>query len=174
MALTSIVSLRLKNLARRGDAFARNVFFTAQSRDELLLQNLAKRGDLVAQRHIKGNSASAKSKLLVARLSRKGDLVALGIGSITEDKHTQTITFAQPAPVELIDADTPAVVTLSGSSSAGLPVTFALTSGPATLDGNTLTITDEGDVVVEARQTGGPNHLAATPVSRTITVTIAP
>jgi rhamnogalacturonyl hydrolase YesR len=54
--------------------------------------------------------------------------------------------------------DTP--ITLNASASSGLPVSFSLLSGPASLAGNTLTITGAGTVVVQASQAGNANYAA--------------
>jgi autotransporter-associated beta strand protein len=64
-------------------------------------------------------------------------------------------------------------MTLTASVSSGLPVTFSLVSGPATLSGNTLTLTGPGTVTVRAEQAGGLNLPAAAPVERTFEVTKA-
>jgi hypothetical protein len=47
------------------------------------------------------------------------------------------------------------------SSSSGLPVTLALKSGPASLSGNTVTLTGTGTVVLSANQSGNANYLPA-------------
>src|SRR5262249_24558457 len=44
------------------------------------------------------------------------------------------------------------------TSSSGLPVTFSVVSGPATVSGNVLTITGVGTIVVKATQAGGSNY----------------
>ncbi|MEO0900374.1 MAG: PQQ-dependent sugar dehydrogenase [Bacteroidota bacterium] len=55
-------------------------------------------------------------------------------------------------------------ITLNATSSSGLPVSYSVVSGPATIAGNTLNLTgSEGYVVVEASQDGNGN-LAAAPV----------
>lgn len=64
-------------------------------------------------------------------------------------------------------------VTLQATSSAGLPVSFALVSGPASLTGDLLTITGAGAVVVQATQSGNTNYLPANVVERTLLVTKA-
>ena len=81
---------------------------------------------------------------------------------------TQTIDF----PV-IPDQVTTNTVTLSATATSGLGVTFAVTSGPATLDGNTLTFTSAGTVVVTASQAGGGNYTAAADVSWEFEVTKA-
>lgn len=179
MALTKRATDMIANLAKRGDSFARNILFKSTYKDQMLLASLAKRGDHMARRHVLGTNAPVMAKALVNRLAKAGECIAQGLNSITADKLAQVITFAQPAAQELIDAGAPdgilpETINLVASSDSGLPVSFVLVSGPATLDGSALTLTDAGSVVVEARQDGGPNHLAATPVQRTITVTIAP
>jgi N-acetylneuraminic acid mutarotase len=45
-------------------------------------------------------------------------------------------------------------IALAASSSAGLPVTFTVLSGPATVSGSSLTITGPGTVLVRAEQPG--------------------
>jgi sugar lactone lactonase YvrE len=77
----------------------------------------------------------------------------------------QSITF--PTPV-VQTYGTP--LTLSATATSGLPVSFALTSGPATLSGNTLTFSAPGSVTVQATQEGNAYYGAATPVSVTFTV----
>ena len=50
-------------------------------------------------------------------------------------------------------------------ATSGLPVSFAVLSGPATLSGNTITLSGaSGQVVVEATQPGGGQYNAAEPV----------
>ena len=63
-------------------------------------------------------------------------------------------------------------ITLQASSTSGLPVTFEVVSGPATIDGNVLTLTGEdGQVKVRAVQPGdGTNWQPAPAVNRTFYV----
>jgi hypothetical protein len=61
-------------------------------------------------------------------------------------------------------------ITLSATSTSGLPVTFTVVSGPGTISGNTLTVTGAGSVVVRADQAGNANYLAAPAVQQTLTV----
>jgi hypothetical protein len=78
----------------------------------------------------------------------------------------QTITFNQP-PDKTYGA---APFTLSASSTSGLPVSFTVTSGPATVSGSTVTITGAGGVTVEADQSGNTSYNPAPAVSRTFNV----
>jgi phospholipase C/sugar lactone lactonase YvrE len=61
-------------------------------------------------------------------------------------------------------------VTLAAFASSGLPVSYAVASGPATVSGNMLTITGAGFVTVQASQAGNAQYTPATPVSRSFTV----
>jgi hypothetical protein len=66
-----------------------------------------------------------------------------------------------------------APIVLSATASSGLPVTLAVVSGPATLDGTALTVTGPGSVVVRARQAGDARYFP-TSLDRTVTVTRYP
>ncbi len=79
----------------------------------------------------------------------------------------QTITF----PVIGSKEYGVAPFTLQATSTSGLAVSFKVISGPATLSGNTLTLTGTGTVTVQALQTGNSTYSAATPVSQSFSVT---
>ena len=85
-------------------------------------------------------------------------------------KASQTIAFDPPASAAF--SSTP--LRLSATASSGLPITFSVASGPATLIENSLTLTGAGSVVVSASQPGDANYLAASSVFKGITVTKAP
>ena len=87
--------------------------------------------------------------------------------TLTVNNASQTITFTAPATPVTYGA---APITLSATASSKLPITFTVTSGPATLRNNTLTFTGVGSVVVAANQVGNNDYSAATAVSKTITV----
>ncbi|MFW5761764.1 MAG: hypothetical protein ACOCXH_12360, partial [Cyclobacteriaceae bacterium] len=61
------------------------------------------------------------------------------------DKESQTITFKNIP--DQVYSTTP--IALEASASSGLPVTFSLVSGPATLNGSQLTLTAAGNVTVK-------------------------
>ena len=63
-----------------------------------------------------------------------------------------------------------APITLSATASSGLPVTFSVIAGPATLSGSVLTVTGAGTVEVAASQPGNTTYLAAVPVDESFTV----
>ncbi len=95
-----------------------------------------------------------------------------GSTTLTVNPATQTITFPNPG------AQTYGVapITLTATATSGLPVSYTVTSGPATVSGTVLTITGAGTVIVQAAQAGNTEYAAATPVSDTFTVSqlIAP
>jgi len=79
----------------------------------------------------------------------------------------QTINFEGPGTQPLSAGS----VTLTASASSGLPVSFELVSGPATLDGSVVTFTGAGTITVRAVQSGNENFNAAAPVERSFLVT---
>jgi uncharacterized protein (TIGR03437 family) len=88
--------------------------------------------------------------------------------TITVTPAPQTIVF--PAiPNQTTDVTS---LTLSASSSSGLPVVFSVVSGPATVSGKTLTLTGTGAVTVEADQPGNSNISVAAPVRQTFQVSL--
>jgi bacillolysin len=76
----------------------------------------------------------------------------ISFGSLT-DRYTDQPTF-----------------TVSATSSANLPVAFAVQSGPAEVSGNRVTITGPGKVTIRAYQEGNNQYLAATPIDQSFTV----
>ena len=81
-------------------------------------------------------------------------------------KANQIITFANPGNKTYGDA----AFDLAASSTSGLPVNFSIISGPAALDGASLTITGVGNVVIRASQAGNSNYNAADNIDQTISV----
>jgi hypothetical protein len=68
----------------------------------------------------------------------------------------------------------PTLITLSCTTNSGLPVSFSVFSGPATVSGKILKTTGAGPVVLLASQSGNQNYKAATPVQLNFTVAKAP
>jgi hypothetical protein len=83
-------------------------------------------------------------------------------GTLNIAKAPQTITFPAIGDRAFGEPAFP----LNASASSGLPVTFEVVSGPATLSGNLLTITAQGTITVRAAQSGNANYAAAAPVER--------
>ncbi len=63
-----------------------------------------------------------------------------------------------------------APVTLDAYASSGLPITYKVLSGPATVSGNVLTLTGTGRVVIKALQNGNNDYKASRDVSRNFMV----
>ncbi|MBC3542128.1 PKD domain-containing protein [Rufibacter sp. H-1] len=82
------------------------------------------------------------------------------------NKVNQTITFNKLSDKTFGDAP----FNLSATASSGLPVTFEVESGPATINGTIVTITGTGVVVIKATQLGNEEYFVATPVFQSFTV----
>ena len=61
-------------------------------------------------------------------------------------------------------------ITLNATASSGLPISYSVLSGPATVNNNILTTTASGNVTVEADQGGNGDYTAANAVQQTFTV----
>lgn len=83
---------------------------------------------------------------------------------------SQSITWTLPGPVTYGESP----LTLAATASSGLPVSYAIKSGPCLISGSTLTLTGAGACVLTASQGGSTHYAAATPITRTITITRAP
>ncbi|BET68980.1 hypothetical protein ASA1KI_38980 [Opitutales bacterium ASA1] len=119
-----------------------------------------------------GGSASAPTNAgsyVVSATVNDSNYVGSTSGTLTIAKASQSITFASPGNKTFGDAS----FALSASSSSGLPVAFALVGGPATLTGNTVSLTGAGIVTIRASQAGNANVLPAASVERTFTVAAA-
>jgi hypothetical protein len=79
----------------------------------------------------------------------------------------QTITFGSLSQQKQGDAPFP----LNATSDSGLPVSFSIVSGPATLSGNILVLNGWGTVTVSASQPGNNSYAAATSVTQSFFVT---
>ena len=82
------------------------------------------------------------------------------------NKGDQFITFNPLAGKTYGDAP----FTVSATASSGLPVSFQILSGPATISGNTVTLTGAGAVTVRASQGGDSNYNAALDADQSFTV----
>lgn len=86
-------------------------------------------------------------------------------GWIFSTKETQTIAFG-----ELADKIYGAGFNVSASTTSALAVVFEIVSGPATISGNTITITGAGEVTVRAYQNGDDTYMPAQDVLQAFTV----
>ena len=86
--------------------------------------------------------------------------------SFVVSKAAQTLAFGSIGSKTFGDGP----IMLSATSSAGLPVTYRVVSGPGSLAGNQLSISGAGEVVIQVSQAGNDLYQAA---SETLTVTVA-
>lgn len=89
-----------------------------------------------------------------------------GTATIKINAANQTITFGALTDKTFGDPS----FNVSATSSANLPVTFSVLSGPATLSGNTVTLTGAGSVTIRASQAGNTDFNPATPVDQSFNV----
>lgn len=82
-------------------------------------------------------------------------------------KANQTINF--PAIANRQFSNTP--FNISATASSGLTVSFQVISGPATVSGNSVTMTGTGTVKIRATQAGNGSYNAAPAVDRTFKIT---
>jgi hypothetical protein len=112
-------------------------------------------------------SATGTGSVLI-RAHQAGDANFLpGTAMLTLEiqKASQIITFSPPATLTPNGA-----YQLSAVASSGLPVSFELISGPASLLGNVLTISGIGVIRVKALQEGDATYNPASPIEQTIEV----
>jgi hypothetical protein len=83
----------------------------------------------------------------------------------TVNKAAQTISFPAIAPQNRTDS-----VQLTATALSGLPIIYTIVSGAGIIQGNTLSFTGEGNVVVRASQPGNENYLPGDPVEQTVLV----
>lgn len=97
------------------------------------------------------------------------DTAAYVLQTFVINKAPQTITFP---PMGDKAPGTPAFA-LNATASSGLPVSFSLVSGPATLLANQLTVTGLGNVSLNATQAGDTNYLPAVVSNQVFCVRVA-
>jgi hypothetical protein len=85
------------------------------------------------------------------------------IQTIVIGKTNQTITFV---PIANQIYSPTLTITLTATASSGLTVSFAVVSGPATITGNTLTVTGAGTVILDANQSGDGTYNPAPTVTQ--------
>jgi phospholipase C len=109
-----------------------------------------------------GAVLNAGSHTLSVQFIPSNSNYAASTGSVTlqVNRASQTIIFP-PIPNQTDGA----TVALNATTTSGLPVGYAVTSGPATINGNRLTTDGNGSVTVQATQPGNLNYTAAYPVS---------
>ncbi len=97
------------------------------------------------------------------------DFVTVTIGGDGPVQQNQTITFTSIP--DKLTIDNP--FNIYATASSGLPVSFSIISGPATIAGNTITLTgQEGIIVVRANQPGNNDYYAASSQTQSFQVTV--
>ena len=89
--------------------------------------------------------------------------------TITQGKKSQTIGALAAIPNQIYGG---AVISETvPAATSGMPVTLSIKSGPATINGNKITTTGVGTVVIAADQAGNTAYTAAPQVTTSFTVT---
>ncbi len=92
------------------------------------------------------------------------------IQALTVNQRSQSITFSTLPPKSFNDG----TFTLGATASSGLPVSYGSSNtAVATVSGNLVTIVGVGATTITASQAGNGNHLPATNVPQTLTVSQA-
>jgi uncharacterized repeat protein (TIGR02543 family) len=107
--------------------------------------------------------------IVVTVTDGNGATIATNSFTIAIAQAPQSITFAQPANRTV----TSGTFTVSGTSTSGTAVTFTIDSGSSavcSISSGTVTLLGVGSCVVTANAASTTNYLAATAVSRTVTV----
>ncbi len=94
-----------------------------------------------------------------ANLDASPNLMTIHVGGIVP----QTLCFVAP-----LEAPMSQVLPLYGNATSGLNVVYTVLSGPGTINGNLLTFSGAGDVVVRASQPGDLTYRPAPTVDQTI------
>ena len=122
--------------------------------------------DMVSKGTFTGMEVETTGKIGVAQRNASMRLYSVSINS--KDLLKQTINFDFIGKKFITDNP----FTLSVSATSGLPVDLKILSGPATLSGNTITLTGEmGVIILSAKQSGDSIYNPATEVQHSIYVT---
>lgn len=119
-------------------------------------------GGMINYTDLQINSAGAGKQLTASAAG----LIPAVSSLFSVSKADQTITF--PVIPDKQFGDVP--FTISATASSGLPVTFTVDSGPATISGNTVTLAGTGTVTIRASQAGDADYNAAPDVTRVFIV----
>jgi hypothetical protein len=180
-SLTSSIGTLAPDFDSNTTVYTANVLFAG---DSLTVTPTAAQANASIQVRINGgsyatvNSGSASSALAlniglntIDILVTAQDMTATKTYSITVTRslENQSITFASPG--DQLARSTGALNLAATGGSSGNPVTFTVTSGPATLTGPaTLAFTGAGSVTITASQSGSGTHNPAAAQSQTFNV----
>jgi hypothetical protein len=114
------------------------------------------------------SSLSVGSHSITASYPGDSNSLASASNALTQvvNKADQFITFGALAGKTFGDAD----FSVSATASSGLPVSFSIVSGSATISGSTVHITGAGTVTVRASQVGDGNYNPAPDVDQSFEV----
>jgi sugar lactone lactonase YvrE len=93
--------------------------------------------------------------------------------TIVVQQATQTITFTQPTPPIYFIAGGITVNLVATGGASGNPVVFTVdksSTGAGTIAGSVLTVTAQGNLVIDANQTGNANYTAAAQAQEIINI----
>ena len=94
--------------------------------------------------------------------------------SINVIKSNQSISYSTSPPDQVTYSENLSI-TLGAVASSGLPLTYSVVSGAnGTLNNNVLSISDTGQIVIEATQVGSNSYNPAIPIRSIISVVQAP
>ncbi len=117
---------------------------------------------------ISATSLPANEQFVTLQTSNAGE-VYRGVAYVPPangyTRQTQTLDFQSVGSVTYGQPP----ITLSATATSNWPISYAVVSGPATISGNTLTITGQGPVTISATQSGNTDYAPAT-TSQTFTV----
>ena len=117
-------------------------------------------------------SLTGTSGTVTVQVSQNGDnnyhsaMETISFNVLDPNKQDQEISFEAVADKTYGDPS----FELEASSDSGLPITYTIVSGPATLTNNSLSITGAGIIVIAASQEGDDDYNAAATVQMSITV----
>lgn len=115
-------------------------------------------GNNTSMQYLKNEIGSGARNGVLNNMAMQGNISNFG-GTL--NPNVQAISFPRLPNKEVNDVP----FALNASTTSGLPVSFSVVSGPATVLGSTLTLTGTaGVVVVEANQAGNASYNAAAPV----------
>jgi len=117
---------------------------------------------------VAGSDRTGSTRIRVTATDLEGGVLETSF-SVSVKPTEQSIDFPPLDDLEF-GAFSPFQRILSASASSGLPVSFELVAGPASLSGSTLSLQAPGQVTIRATQAGDARHAAANAVERSFTV----
>jgi len=163
----NITFITISNRIYGDSSFALNV--TSSTGLPVTTQIISGPGNLTAGIYTITNSGT-----VIIRASQPGDdntdTAAFVTQTFVIGKAPQTIAF--PAIADHLYGVSPSPFLLQANSNSGLPLNYALISGPAVVGGAVVTVNGIGNITITASQAGDTNYLPASPVSRTFCVRV--